>query len=90
MDVVEVRWLRDFRLWLRFEDGAVGELDVAGYVPFEGVFAPLVDEAFFRRVSVHPESGAIVWPNGADLDPDVLHATVTGRSIERLETTPAP
>jgi hypothetical protein len=27
----------------------------------------------FRSVRVDPELGTIVWPNGADIDPDVLY-----------------
>jgi Protein of unknown function (DUF2442) len=34
---------------------------------------PLQDPAYFRQVSVDPELGTVVWPNGYDLDPDVLH-----------------
>jgi hypothetical protein len=34
---------------------------------------PLRDLAFFRQVRVDPELRTIVWPNGFDLDPDVLH-----------------
>ncbi|PYN20700.1 MAG: DUF2442 domain-containing protein, partial [Candidatus Rokuibacteriota bacterium] len=41
VDVVEVRPLEGYRLYLRFEDGAEGEVDVSGLVPFEGVFALL-------------------------------------------------
>lgn len=32
------------------------------------------DRGFFRAVTVDQELGTIVWPNGADIDPDVLYA----------------
>lgn len=50
-------------------------------MPFVGVFEPLRDPAFFAQVRVDPEAGTLVWPNGADLDPLVLHSRVTGRPI---------
>lgn len=77
-DVVAVEALEPYRLRLVFEDGVAGEVDVARLVPFEGVFAALSDSASFRAVRVEPEAGTVVWPNGADLDPDVLYAEVTG------------
>ena len=47
------------------------------------VFEPIVaDDAVFRRVAVDPELGTIVWPNGADLCPDVL---IHGRDPARVE-----
>ena len=46
-DVVEVRPLEGHRLFLRFEDGVEGEVDVASLVKFEGVFAPLKNREFF-------------------------------------------
>jgi len=78
-DIVAVQPTRDYRLRLRFEDGR--EVDVAGMIRFEGIFAPLKDRAEFLKVSVNPELGTICWPNGADLDPDVLYAKVTGEGI---------
>src|SRR5712692_804774 len=56
-----------------FDDGLVRELKflVGGH---EGtVFAPLDDPDFFAQVTVDPESRTVVWPNGLDLDPAVLH-----------------
>mgnify|MGYP006269655135 CR=1 FL=1 len=77
-DVVEVRHLGAHRLYLRFEDGVAGEVDLRPRLQFDGVFAPLRDPARFGEVRVNSELGTVVWPGGADLDPDVLYAAVTG------------
>jgi len=37
------------------------------------VFEPLQDVDYFAKVSVDSEPGTVVWPNGADLAPEVLH-----------------
>jgi len=63
----------DYSLQLRFEDGVEGVVDLAQRISFRGVFAPLRDTAYFPRVRVDSELGTVVWPNGADLDPDVLY-----------------
>jgi hypothetical protein len=80
-DIVEVRPLGGHRLYLRFEDGVAGELDFATRLRFEGIFAPLRDPAVFAQVRIHPELGTLAWRNGADLDPDVLHAELSGTAI---------
>jgi hypothetical protein len=36
-------------------------------------FEPLSDPTFFAQVRVDEDLGTITWPNGADLDPLVLH-----------------
>jgi hypothetical protein len=81
-DIVAVRPLDGYRLWLRFEDEVEGAVDVAELVRFEGVFAPLADRQRFVEVSVLGDSGTVGWPGDADLDPDVLYALVTGQPIE--------
>jgi hypothetical protein len=77
-DIVEARPLEGYRLYLRFEDGVEGVVDLGQHLRFEGVFEPLKAREFFVQVRVDPEAGTISWPNGADLDPDVLHSRVTG------------
>jgi hypothetical protein len=72
--VAEVEHLGEHRLRLRFSDGLVRELDFADAVhEWGGVFEPLADPGFFAQVAVDPGAGTIAWPNGVDLDPDVLH-----------------
>jgi hypothetical protein len=79
--VVSVTQTGPYRLKLRFDDGAEGEIDITKMTTFDGVFEPLKDPGYFSQVRVDPEAGTIVWPNGADLDPLVLHSKVTGRPI---------
>lgn len=87
-DIVEAVPLEKYLLHLRFEDGTTGIVDVSQCVSFTGVFAPLRDAAQFGRVEVHPELGTVCWPCGADLDPDVLYALVTGAPIPMMEESP--
>jgi hypothetical protein len=84
-DIVEVRPLDGYRLFLRFEDAVEGEVDVAKMIRLEGVFAPLNDRGEFLKVRVNGDTGTICWPNGADLDPDVLYARVTGEPVPHFE-----
>jgi hypothetical protein len=65
--------LKDFVLRLGFDDGTVRELDLEAEL-WGPVFEPLRDDPqLFRQVRVDDELGTIIWPNGADLDPDVLY-----------------
>lgn len=82
VDVVEARVIEGYRVFLRFEDGVAGELDLGELIRFDGVFAPLRDKIEFAKLRVDPEAGTIVWPGGADLDPDVLHAAVSGQPLD--------
>jgi len=79
-DILEAHPLEPYRLWLRFEDGLEGMVDLSG-LRFEGVLAPLKNPAFFAQVRVSPELGTVVWPNGADLDPSVLRAQIKPQAL---------
>lgn len=80
-DIIEVQYLSNLKIYLRFEDGVEGELDLSSFISFDGIFEPLREPSEFAKVSVHPELGTVVWPNGADLDPDVLYSKLTGKPV---------
>ena len=80
-EIVEVTPSGGTRLLLRFDDGATGELDLATILRFDGVFAALRDPGIFIQACVDPEIGTVIWPNGAALCPDVLHAHLTGQPL---------
>jgi hypothetical protein len=73
--VTDVEPLDNYRLRISFSDGVVREVDFAPLLlDADGTLAePLRDPAYFRQVRVDQDSRTIVWPNGLDPDPEVLH-----------------
>jgi hypothetical protein len=71
--VVGVAVIRPHVMRLLFDDGVVRDVQ---YVPGEArgsLFEPLDDPDYFARVRVDDDVRTVVWPNGLDLAPEVLH-----------------
>lgn len=83
-DIIEVMAIDRYQLFLKFHDGVEGIIDLEKLISFEGIFEPLKEETFFKQVKVQPEWGTIYWPNGADIDPYVLYAEVSGKPVDLL------
>jgi hypothetical protein len=89
--LVEVKPLEDYKLRLRFNDGAEGTFDFAGVVGFHGMFEKLRDPVFFSRARISRDVWkTLEWPGEIDLDPVVLYSDVTGKSIEWIRNAPEP
>ncbi|MEK6701527.1 MAG: DUF2442 domain-containing protein [Planctomycetota bacterium] len=78
--IIECRPAGGLKLWLRFVDKSEGVVDLSD-IPRTGVFAPWNDPGYFEKAIVDAEGGTVCWPNGADLDPCVLHHKVTGKPL---------
>ena len=70
--VIDARHAGEYRVWLRFDDGLTGEIDLQEEL-WGPVFEPLKDVAEFSRLQADPELETVVWPNGADFAPEFLH-----------------
>jgi hypothetical protein len=72
VDVAAIRILDGFEAEFTFSDGLVRRIDLDPYIRGP-IFQPLRDDpVLFRSAFVDPEGGAISWPNGADIDTQVL------------------
>jgi hypothetical protein len=80
--IARVDVLGDYRLRLRFDDGTDGIVDLTSRLGGP-MFESLRDPDVFAHVRVDPDAGTIVWPNGADLSPEMLH-----REVQRSTTAP--
>ena len=72
LHVIEAKYLHNYVIWLRFNDGSEGEIDLQGELDGE-VFESLKDLEKFKRFRVDPDIETIVWENGADFAPEFLH-----------------
>jgi len=82
IDVTGVETLENRKLDLTFADGLRAVVDMDRVIEnYTGIFLALMDADFFRQVRVDPELGTIVWPNGADVCPDVLYSFASGKPI---------
>ncbi|PCI59017.1 MAG: hypothetical protein COB35_12275 [Gammaproteobacteria bacterium] len=71
LHIKAAKHISDFKLWLSFDDGSSGEVDLNGTL-IGPIFEPLKNIDVFSQVAIDPELETIVWPNGADLAPEYL------------------
>lgn len=81
--VQKVRLLGDLWVLLEFENGTKKKIDLDPFL-HGPIFEPIrQDKAVFRQI--HIENGTITWPNGADIDPDVLYYDLKPAWMEAQE-----
>lgn len=85
-NIIEVKPLENYKLYLRFEDNNEGVIDISKIIEFTGIFTPLKVLDYFQTVKLNPEWGTIYWDNGADLDPDVLYAAITKQNLPQFSS----
>ena len=76
--VTEARHLGGHKVWLKFNDGASGEVDLADELDGT-VFEPLRDVEFFSRFAIR--CNTIAWENGADFAPEFLHEKLAQSNV---------
>jgi hypothetical protein len=70
--ITAVTYESDFKLRLRFEDGAIKVVNLVACLDGE-MFEPLKDLHRFRTARLNPDIDTVVWDNGADMSPDFLY-----------------
>ena len=75
-----VKPIKDFRLWLEFNNKEMKIFDVKPYLT-KGIFRELQNPEMFN--SVHVIDGSVQWNNEADFCPDTLYLESTKISLVR-------
>jgi len=69
--IVSCKAKPDYILWVQFDDGIEGEIDLSDLVGL-GVFKAWESKEFFETVKIDPESETVCWGEEIDLDPYVI------------------
>lgn len=69
--LIEAVPLDGHEVHLRFADGLAADIDLSYLLDYGGVFEPLRDLDFFRKLFI--EGPTIAWPNEADIAPETLY-----------------
>jgi hypothetical protein len=77
--VEEAKYLGSHRVWLRFNDGSCGEVDLADELDGP-IFEPLKNVDYFRQFVVRYNT--LSWQNGADFAPDFLRGILAQQNIQ--------
>jgi len=80
--VTDVEPRDGYRIWLRYSDGASGEVDLSDMAG-RGVFHVWLDRTFFEGVHVSGH-GSTAWSDDVELCADSLYMALTGKSAEEL------
>lgn len=70
--VVSFEKVAPFTLKVLFNDETSQVIDFRPVLKGE-VYGPLQNQSLFDQVRIDPEVNTLVWPNGADFDPAMLH-----------------
>jgi len=72
LHIREAKYVGDYRIQLRFNDGAEGIVGLSDCLDGE-IFKPLKDREKFKAFRVDPDIETVVWDNGADMAPEFLY-----------------
>jgi len=73
LDVINASYVNDYNIYLEFEDGSKGIVDLTDCANDTGIFMPLKNMDYFRNFTVDSKIGTIAWENGADVSPEFLY-----------------
>jgi hypothetical protein len=70
LHIEEAKYLDGYRVWLKFNSGIDGQVDLKNELDGP-IFEALQDPEYFKQFTI--EGHTLTWPNGADFAPEYLH-----------------
>ncbi len=84
VSVLEARYINDYRIWLKFNTGETGEVDLRDVVHKYAIASPLRDPVVFSKFYLDSWP-TLAWECGFDVAPESLYFMATGKLEEDVE-----
>lgn len=82
MKALEVKYLNDFRIYIKFSDGSAGAVDLSPLVE-KGIFKVLKDKDHFSKV--YTTGYSIAWSSELEIDALAIYMEITGKKPEEFK-----
>ena len=80
ISVAEARYVKDYQIFLKFNTGEIGEVDLRDLVYKYPIAEPLRNPEIFSRFYLDSWP-TLAWDCGFDVDPESLYFRATGKSL---------
>ena len=81
MKVQEVKYLSDYNISVKFDDGVTGTVQLNDLVD-KGIFKVLQDKSEFAKVYTNGYS--IAWSNELEIDATTIYSELTGKNFGEI------
>ena len=80
-DVIEAKYIEEYKIAVTFEDGKKGIVDFKDYAKAGGVFGHFADMEYFKKFYINTEIGVWCGPDNVDIAPETLYHKATGEPL---------
>ena len=81
MRVQEVKYIADYTISIKFDDGVSGTIQLDDLVT-KGIFKPLQDKDKFEKV--YTTGYSIAWSNELEIDATAIYSDITGKDFGEI------
>lgn len=78
MKIKDVKYISGYTIWVCFEDGESGEIDLSELVK-KGIFCVLQDTAAIRKV--YSTGYSIAWSDELEIDATAVYLDISGKKF---------
>lgn len=76
LQVIRVKYIKDYIIWVSLSDGSKGNVDLSAVVKGD-----LLDKVFFAKLRLDPKLLTVVWPNGDNFSPEFLKGNISRANL---------
>ena len=80
-EIVEAKYLKNFLIEVKFQDGKSGIANLEEYKNKGGIFSKFGDPVFFKNVRLNKEFGVLTWDGEIDIAPETIYSLATGEPL---------
>ncbi|MBI5324615.1 MAG: DUF2442 domain-containing protein [Ignavibacteriae bacterium] len=80
-DIIEAKYIENYKLHIYFKNGVDGVFDFEDYKYRDGLFSNFKDLNYFKDFKINKDIGTICWHGDLDIAPDTLYYKISNEPL---------